>query len=240
MSARPATDPFPTTRWTELFALRDLGPEGARLAFGRLYERYWIPLYGFLRRRGHAPDDAADLLQEFFAHLLDRDFLSRLELTGRLRAFLLASLKNFMRDERDRRRAAKRQPGLPLVSLDVEAAERAYLEVPSGEASPEEIYERRWAEGMIERATARLEETERRAGRDRDFALLRAHVLGDDEGVPYRRIAEDLGVSESAIKVRVHRLRKRFGRFLREDIELTVDDEAAVDDELRHLLAAVA
>lgn len=228
---------FPTTQWTEFFALRDgPDPEGHRLALAHLYERYWRPLYAYLRRRGWSPDQSADLLQGFFASLLDRDVVSRLDLTGRLRAFLIAMLRNYVSDQLDRDRTLKRSPPEPLLSLDVETAEEAYREIPSPEMTPEEVYERRWADEMVSRARERLERSEVRAGRADAFRSLREHVVGGSGASTYREIGAEIGLSDSAVKVRVHRLRKRFGRLLREDIALTVDDPESVDDELRFLL----
>jgi RNA polymerase sigma-70 factor (ECF subfamily) len=229
--------PFPTTQWTEFFALRDgADPEGHRLALSYLYGRYWSPLYAYLRRRGFDPDQSADLLQSFFAFMLDRNVVSRLDLTGRLRAFLIAMLRNHVADQLDRDQTLKRSPSESLISLDLETAEQSYRGVPSLEMSPEEVYEQRWALEMVTRAEVRLEKSEASAGRSEAFSRLREHVYGSGDGGPYRDIAAALEISESAVKVRIHRLRKRFGRLLREDIALTVDDSATVDDELRFLL----
>lgn len=228
---------FPTTRWTELFALRDgVDPEGHRLALSYLYRRYWPPLYAYLRRRGFDSDQSADLLQGFFAFMLDRDVVSRLDLTGRLRAFLIAMLRNHVADQLDHDRTLKRSPREPVFSLDVERAEESYRGIPSPEMSPDEVYEQRWALEMVARAQERLEKSEAGAGRAETFRHLRERVYGSGDGGSYREIAAVLETSEAAIKVRIHRLRKRFGRLLREDIALTVDDPAAVDDELRFLL----
>lgn len=228
---------FPTTRWTEFFALRDgADPEAHRLALSYLYKRYWSPLYAYLRRRGFDSDESADLLQGFFTSMLDRDVVSRLEVTGRLRAFLIAMLRNHVADQLDHDRARKRSPIEPLFSLDVASAEGAYSDVPSPDMTPEEVYEQTWAFEMVARAQERLEKLEMQAGRSAAFRTLREHVYGGSDGEPYREIAAALELSESAVKVRIHRLRKRFGRMLREDVALTVSDPESVDDELRFLL----
>jgi RNA polymerase sigma-70 factor (ECF subfamily) len=230
-------DPFPTTQWSEIFALRALGEDGSSRAVAHLYQRYWTPLYAYLRRRGHDADWAADVLQGFFAHLLDHDVVSRLDTSGKLRAFLLAALKNFAFGELERERAQKRRPAQPMISLDLDVAERGYLQIPSADLTPEQVYEKRWALAMVERAVARLEERERKAGREETFRSLRGHVLGGSKVAPYREVAAEVGASEAALKVRVHRLRKRLGEVLREEIEQTVPDARLVDDEVRHLLA---
>ncbi len=232
------SDLFPTTQWTEFFALRDSSdPASRKLALAHLYERYWSPLYAYLRRRGFDQDQSADLLQDFFAHLLEREIVARLDLSGKLRAFLLAMLKHHVSDQLDKARTLKRNSGRELLSLDVEAAERTYREVRSSEMSPDEVYERRWALEMMQRAQKRLEKSEANSGRADAFSHLSECVYGDAGPSSYGEIAGVLGLTEVATKVRVHRLRKRFGRLLREDIALTVAGAASVDEELRHLLS---
>ena len=231
-------DPFPTTQWTAFFALRDSAdPEGRRFALAHLYERYWQPLYVYLRRRGFDQDQSADLLQGFFTHLLERAFVDRLDLSGRLRAFLIAALKNYLSHEREKAQALRRNPGPRAVSLDIEAAETAFREIPSAELTPDQVYEQRWALEMMSRARQRLARSEERAGRSELFARIADSVYGDAGTSSYAEIAQELDVSEPALRVRVHRLRKRLGRLLREDIALTVSESDAIDDELRHLVA---
>lgn len=231
---------FPTTQWTELLALRDgAGVEGHRQALAHLYERYWSPLYSYCRRRGLDPEQAADLLQDFFAHLMEKEFVARLELTGKLRAFLIGSLKRYRASQFEKASALKRTPGEPLISLDIAAAERSFRELPSSELSPEQTYEQQWALDMMRRTRLRLRQSEARAGRAEAFDHLTEWVYGTSEASSYAEVSATLGLTEATVRVRVHRLRKRFGRFLREDIGLTVTDQSSIDQELRHLLSLV-
>ena len=229
------SDPFPTTNWTAIRALQDTPNEGHRLAFAHLYRRYWPPLFAYLRHRGHEPDAASDMLQAFFVHLLDREVAAGLELTGKLRAYLLAALKNFERDQWHRDRAQKRHPGTPLLSLDAEGAEARLRNLSGSELTPDQVYERQWAADMVHRTLERLRHTEIRAERGRAFDLLKPHLLGDEDATPYAELAAAEGVTTSAIKVRVHRLRERFRRFLEEDIEFTVAPHD-VASEANHIL----
>lgn len=228
---------FATTQWTLVLAARD-GTEGeAAQALEALCDAYWYPLYAYVRRRGHDQDAARDLTQAFFAELLGRDFLGSVDRSkGRFRAFLLASLGNFLSHERDRERALKRGGGVRPLPLDADTAETRYLREPADRLTPELVFERRWGLTVMERAMERLradasDEPER-------FERLRPCLTGS-EHASYREIAEALGLTESAVKAAVHRLRQRYGRLLRDEIAATVADPAEVDDELRHLLAVV-
>lgn len=233
-------DPFPTTEWTQFFALRDgEDPEGRRLALEHLYRRYWAPLYSYLRRRGFDQERTSDLLQGFFAYLLERDVVARLDLSGKLRAFLIATCKNYVSSELDKERTQKRSPQQPLLSLDLEAAERNYRRIPSTELTPDEVYEQRWAQELMHRARQRLERSETEAGRADLFQLISAAVYEESPRPNYREIAAATDNSESAVRVRVHRLRKRLVRFLREEAKLTLTKQDSVDDELGHLASLI-
>ena len=233
-------DPFPTTQWSELFALRAQGDEGARLALAHLYERYWPALYAYLRRRGRDPEWAEDILQGFFAQLLDRETVATLDLSGKLRAFLLASLKNYIVDEFHRENARKRRPEQPLLSLDVEVAEAAFRRMESKELTPEQVYEQRWAMATVESAARSLAEQERAKGQADAYALLAPHVVGGVAGLGYREIAERLEASESAIKVRVHRLRKRLGELVRAEVEMGAAPGASVRGEVFEMVGTAS
>ncbi len=229
------SDRFPSTHWSELAALVENDPEGSRMLVSRLYERYWTPLYAYLRRRGNDPERTADLLQGFFAFLLDKRVFSTRRPEGRLRAFLLASLKNYVADEYDKEQALKRRPREPLLPLDLSLGESLYLQLPSRDLSPDRLYEKHWALSMVERAANRVEAWERQAGRGEEFEQLKPHVMGGAVARPYSEIAGDFEMSESALKVRVHRMRKRLGAYLREDIGMTVSGAAEVRSELSYL-----
>ncbi len=208
-----------------------------RLAIARLYDIYWPPLYGYLRRRGHPQDASGDLLQGFFVHLLQNDTLKTIDAArGRFRSFLLTALKNFIHNEVEYANALRRAPSDRLISLDVDGEERASRSATSSSATPDEIYEQRWANLVLDRAVKKLERREQAAGRGRQLELLRGYVIEGSEQPSYREIALELGISEQNLRVRVHRLRQRLGSNLRSEVKQTISEPANVDDELRHLL----
>jgi RNA polymerase sigma-70 factor (ECF subfamily) len=229
---------FPTTQWSVVLAARDGASTGARDALESLCDAYWYPLYAYTRGRGHDPEDARDLTQAFFVHLLERDFLEPVtKEKGRFRAFLLASLRNFLSHERERARALKRGGGAVTVSMDADDAEGRFGLEPVDRLTPEQLFERRWGLTIMERAMARLEAAS--AARPGQFDRLKGHLTGIEPAAAYRDVAADLGLSEGAVKTAVHRLRKEYGRLLREEIRATLADAGELDDELRHLLTAI-
>ncbi len=214
----------------------DLGRRQAALA--KLCEGYWMPLYAFIRRRGHSPDAAADLTQGFFVHIVEKDALARVDpALGRFRAFLLASVKHFLSNEREREMASKRGGGWTRLSFDATELERRYEAVTSSELDPEQVFDRQWAATVIERAIARLRAQQAEAGKGREFDLLAGYLTSDATDVhSYREVAAILGANETAIRAAVHRLRLKFGAALRAEIADTVRDKVAADAELRHVL----
>jgi RNA polymerase sigma-70 factor (ECF subfamily) len=233
---------FATTHWSVVIAAgtEDLGRRQAALA--QLCEGYWMPLYAFIRRRGHAPDVAADLTQGFFAHIVEKDALAKVDpALGRFRAFLLASVKHFVANERDRELASKRGGRWTRLSFDATELERRYEAVTSHELDPEQVFDRQWAATVIERALARLRADQVEAGKQREFDLLAGYLTSDaTEARPYRELAAILGAKETAVRAAVHRLRLKFGAALRAEIADTVRDQAAADAELRHVLTVGA
>lgn len=228
---------FATTQWSLVLAARD-GTEGeARKALESLCEAYWYPLYAYVRRRGHDAEEARDLTQAFFADLLGRNFLGAVDRSkGRFRSFLLASLENFLSHARDEERALKRGGGVRPLPLETETAEARYRLEPAERLTPEVVFERRWGLTVMERAMERLQAES--SDEPERFERLKPCLTGSDHA-PYREIAEALGMSETAVKAAVHRLRQRYGRLLRELVAKTVADPAEVDDELRHMLGVV-
>lgn len=230
---------FHTTRWTLVAAAGAGDRAEARRALGELCQRYWFPLYAYLRRRGHSVSEAQDLTQGFFAFLLEKGALAAADRErGRFRSFLLASLNNYVANEWHRERAVKRGGGRSPLSLDFEAAEERYRLQPAEGASPEELYDRQWAVTQLDRVLRRLEEEAIAAGTVERFGALKAYLVGGDAGAPYREVADRLAMSESAVKVAVHRLRHRFGRLLREQVAETLAEPSRIDEEIRNLLAA--
>jgi RNA polymerase sigma factor (sigma-70 family) len=231
---------FPTTAWTVVSRARSGVDSEAREALAFLCAAYWLPLYSFARRLGHASEDALDLTQGYFALLIEKDYLADVRLReGRFRAFLLTSFRHFLSKERDRARALKRGGSRVLLSIDAQTAEGRHADEPLDALDPEALFERRWALTILERAMTRLRHDYDTAGRTLEFEQLEPYLTGVEPKVPYQSAAERLGTTEGAIKKMVHRLRRQYGLLLREEIAATVADPAGIDAELRHLLATV-
>lgn len=214
---------------------------GSKEALATLCETYWYPLYAYLRRRGYGADDAQDSIQEFFAQLLEKDSLRVADrYRGKFRSFLLASLNHFLAKQRRRARAQKRGGGQVPISLDFQSGERRFTFEPADEMTPEKTYERRWALALLEQALSKLRQEFARRGKLRLFDQLKVFLGGEESTVPYQQIAATLGMTEGAVKVSVHRLRRRYGGLLREEIAQTVADPKDIDEELRDLFAAIS
>jgi RNA polymerase sigma-70 factor (ECF subfamily) len=227
---------FETTRWSIVLTARGSDPPRAREALATLCGLYWFPLYAFVRSRGSAPEEAEDLTQAFFTHLLEKDALRQVDPgKGRFRSFLLASLKNFITDERRKESARKRGGDTTALSLDAEAAEGRYALEPADDLTPDRLFERQWALTVIDQALKRLRERYARTRKESHFDELRIFLTGEHRPVPYSEIAVRLGLSEVAVKVAVHRLRKRFRDALRAEVAQTVATRREIDAELRSL-----
>jgi len=237
----PGHGKFATTRWSVVIAAgADTSSSDADEALATLCETYWFPLYGYLRNRGHGAEDAQDLTQAFFARLLEKHSISQADpARGRFRSFLLASLKHFAANERERSSAGKRGGGIPAISLGVADAEGRYQLEASSNETPERIFDRRWASTLLARALTRLESDTSEGGRRQLFEALRIYLTGDQPELTYAETAARLGMSEGAIKVAVHRLRRKFRDLVRDEIAQTVAAPEDIDDELRHLWSAV-
>lgn len=232
---------FRTTHWTQLLeATRPEDPAG-QTALADFCETYWRPLYAFVRRKGFAQMEAEDLTQEFFARLITRNSLSGVRREGgRFRSFLLRSMENFLADEWDRSHAKKRGGGQKDLSIDVlEGEARLEALTIACEGTPETVFERQWAIAILEKVGNRLSEGERAAGRGKLYEDLKLHLQSDHETSTYAEIAERHSMTEGSIKVAVHRLRRRFGDYLRAEIASTVRSDADVNDELKHLIAVM-
>ena len=232
---------FRTTQWTVVLtaACSETGTD-ARDALGRLCSAYWYPLYGFCRRQGHPPHDAEDLTQGFFARLLEKNGLMSVRPEhGRFRSFLLASLKNFLANERERAQAQRRGGGRPLMSLDGGEAETRYSLEPADNLTPEMAFERRWAFAVLEQTMAALRDEYEAAGKKELFEDSQGFLPCGKGGISRAELAAKRGVSLGAIDVAVHRLRQRFGALLRHYVGQTVASEAEVDEEIRHLISVL-
>jgi RNA polymerase sigma-70 factor (ECF subfamily) len=206
-----------------------------------LCEAYWYPLYAFVRRQGYGLDDAQDLTQAFFARLLEKQDLQDARRDhGKFRSFLLASMKHFLLNDRDYHRALKRGGGIALLPLEFDGAEGRYALEPEDGHTPETIFDRRWALTVLDRVLARLRREAAAAGKGREFDRLKTCLTGEPADVGYRELGEAIGMTEGAVKVAAHRLRRRYRRFLREEIANTVLTDAAVEDEIRYLFRTLS
>lgn len=234
--------PFPTTRWNLIAEAVDGGtPEFSR-AFSDLCASYWYPVYALIRLRGYAPEDAADLTQDFFARLLGGKLLGVADQTkGRFRDLIWRDCQFFLGDARDRAGARKRSAKQAEVSLDYASAEQRYVMEPSNRLDPEQLFERAWALGVIERSLERLRVQEESAGRGPGFRLLGPLLTEDSRAPTAVAVAKRLGSTEGALRAALRRLRVRYREALREEVASTLGepDEAEVDEELRHLLTVL-
>lgn len=229
---------FPTTRWTLVCAAGEGSGGEKRSALVSLCETYWYPLYAYVRRRGHSPEESQDLTQEFFLRILEGRYLNRAERDkGRFRAFLLTSLKFYLADQADRGRALKRGGG--QLPFELQYGEERYQHEPADFETPESIFERRWALLLLDRVLERLRGEYARAGRLEHFEKLKGALLGPLDR-PYAQAAGEIGLSEGALKVAVHRMRKRYRDLFRDEIADTVSDPSEVKAELRYLAKALS
>ncbi len=227
---------FQTTHWSVILR----AGQGAEEALLRLCRNYWTPLYAYTRRRGHAAHEAEDLTQSFFAHILEnRSFETVAPSKGRFRTFLLVSLKHFLDNEARKDRALKRGGDRFFVSWDaLPPGARDFVE-PVEQLPPEKLFDRQWALTLVARVMKQLQK-EYEATRKGDlFDRLKGSLTGDPGNTSYQEIARELNMTEGAVKVSAHRLRRRFGELLREQVGRTVSDSAEVNDELREILAAL-
>jgi RNA polymerase sigma factor (sigma-70 family) len=213
----------------------------AHQALETLCRNYWYPLYAYVRRQGHSAHDAQDLTQAFFARLLEKNYLADVQREkGRFRSFLLASLKHFLANEWDREQALKRGGGKRLIALDEESAESRYKLEPKDDLSADKIYERRWALTLLDQVLAKLRGEFEKDGKLDQFETLKQYLSGGRTSVSYAQAADKLGMNEGAIKVAVHRLRKRYRELLRAEIAQTVATASEVEAEIRYLFAALS
>jgi RNA polymerase sigma factor (sigma-70 family) len=231
---------FPTTHWSRIVAAGDPGAPLAREALAELCRAYWFPLYAYIRCRGYAPDRALDLTQDLFVRLLEKDVLAAADpARGRFRTFLRAVCADFLANRRDRENALKRGGGRPIVPIVSDEAEGRYAREPAHELTPERIFDRNWALILLGRVLEQLREEYRAAGQSLTFEVLSPVLTDGSRAVAYATLAARLGMTEGAVRVAVHRLRRRYGERLREEIAATVDEPAEVDDEIRDLFAAL-
>ena len=232
-------DIFATTHWTVVLAAGRKSTPQADVALEELCRTYWYPLYAFVRRHGHSREDAEDLTQAFFARLLEKNYLEGLHSEkGKFRAFLLASLKHFLANEWDRAARQKRGGGVTILSLDWQDADTRYQIDPADTLSPDKLFDRAWAVTLLERVIVRLRDECTADGRSALFDRLKPFLMVGKSAIPHAQAAAELSMAEGAVRVAVHRLRRRYRQLLREEIAQTLSDPAQVDEEMRALFSA--
>jgi len=232
---------FRTTHWSVvLLAGQEHEPNSAE-ALEQLCRAYWPPIYAFVRRRGYTREEAEDLVQGFFSLLLARKGLERVDpARGRFRSFLLASVNNYLANEHERATRQKRGGGCETFSLDAQEAEERYAVEPVDDLTPERLFERRWAETVFERIIARLQAEFAAVGQAPRFECLKPFLLGEPADFSYADVAQQLGLSVSAVTSAIHRMRARYREIFREEIAQTVGDVTEVEDEIRYLVRALS
>ena len=229
--------PFDTTNWSVVLKAAQGDTTDCRAALGTLCETYWYPVYAFVRRSGHTPTDAEDLTQAYFARFLEKEYVKDIRPDeGRFRSFLLVSVRHFLHNERDRDRTLKRGAGRRPLSLESEEGERLYAREPAEPMTPEVLFERAWLRTILDRTLDRVAAEHQGDMRGDRFARLRPFLAGDDGSVTYADVAREWGVGEAAIRVAVHRLRRRFAQLLRQEVARTVAEPDDVEEEIRELL----
>lgn len=233
-------DWFAATHWSVVLAAKNGDSAQASVALEKLCRIYWRPLYAFIRRQGHAPTEAQDLTQEFFARFLAKDWLGRLQdQRGKFRSFLLTFLKHFLADERTKAGAQKRGGDKIFVSWEDTSAEERYFHESVRGLSPDQIFDYRWAQSVLEQALERLRQEYEDGRKGALFAALKDLQTGDPAGLSYAQAGAQLGLAEGTIKSAMHRLRRRHREILREEIARTVGRAEEVDEEIRTLLAVL-
>ena len=232
---------FATTHWSVVRAAGKNSSTQQREALETLCQSYWFPLYAFLRRRGYDRHQAEDLTQAFFGHLLEKKELGTADPKyGKFRSFLLVRLKGFLSDERDRANALKRGGGRKILSLSFQTAEGQYDLEPEDRLSPEMLFEKSWALTVLERTMDRLEADMAHAKKKKLFEHLKVYLTTEKDAVPYEDMAVELDMTAAAVRVAVHRMRKRYRRLLRDEISQTVGDDDQIDEEMACLFTALA
>ena len=232
---------FETTHWSMVLAAVGHDLSHCREAMQELCRRYWFPLYAFARRRGYESNQAQDLIQAFFLRLLEKDVLSKADRDrGRFRNFLLASLKNFLANEAAKESALRRGGEHPLLSLDFRDAEGRLAHEAVDTLTPEAHYHRQWALQVLQRTLEKLEAEFRDEGKSELFDALRPYLAADSERMPYAEVAATLAMSPDAVKVAVHRMRRRYRSRLESEIVDTVASPAEIDEEIQELFHALS
>jgi RNA polymerase sigma-70 factor (ECF subfamily) len=229
---------FDTTQWSLVLRARDGSDASSEAALAGLCQRYWYPLYAFVRRSGKPPEEAKDLTQDFFCHLLEKGGLKNVDPSkGKFRSYLLASVRNLIRDDWKKQKAQKRGGDVQTFSLDDDEAEGRYQREPQDNATPEVLFEKQWAKELIRRTIETLKEECVTEGKP--FEELKVYLVERKGAIPFSVMAEKLGVSESALRTSVHRLRKRYGEIFRNEVAQTVTSPDEIEEEVGYVLSAL-
>lgn len=232
---------FATTHWSVILTAGQPDATGYRQALETLCGTYWLPVYAYLRRCGHDNHEAEEFTQAFFTRLLEKEYLRNVRpAPGKFRSFLLTALKRFLANEQDRAMAHKRGGGRRVLSLDSDQMERLYALDPVNDLSPDRLYERSWALAVLQRTMDRLEAEAVAANKRQLFDCLKGHLAAEGDSIPSHEIATRLGMSEGALRVAIHRLRRRYRELLWDEIRQTVDTSEEVANEIRSLFTALA
>jgi len=232
---------FATTHWTVVLAAGAGDPRQAEVALEELCRTYWYPLYAYVRRHGHSREDAEDLTQGFFARLLEKNYLEGITSEkGKFRAFLLVALKRFLANEWDRANRQKRGGGVPPLSLDWQDAESRYQVTPADNLSPDKLYDRAWAVIVLEHVITRLRDESGAEGKADQYEQLKTFLMVGKSEIPYAQAAARLNMNENAVRVAVHRFRRRYRELLREEIVQTLANPAQADEEMQALFSALS
>lgn len=232
---------FATTRWSVVDLLKAGDTPAAAAAMESLCRTYWPPVYGFIRRAGRSPEDAADLTQSFFERVLEKGWFEDAEQSrGRFRSFLLAALKHFLANEYHKAKTQRRGGGHEFVALDAGEMESHAQIAAAGELPPDQAFEHRWAVALLDQVMDDLAADFRARGDARLFEGLKPCLAADRDRLGYAELGKGLGLNEGAVKVAVHRLRKRYRELLRQRVAQTVSGGDEVEAELRHLLRVLA
>ena len=239
ISGNTPGDIFATTRWTVVLSAGNTGTPLAEDALEELCRTYWFPLYAYVRRRGHAKEDAEDLTQAFFARFLEKNYLHGLSAErGRFRAFLLAALKHFLANEWDKSQRQKRGGHASHLSLDWQSAHTQFQIADASAAAPDKAFDREWAIALLGKVIERLSAECSAEGRTLQFETLKPFLTAGKGALSHADAAKALGIDEGAVRVAVHRLRKRYRSLLRDEIAHTLADPAQVEEEMRTLFGA--
>ena len=226
---------FKSTRWSAVRKAGDPDAPSAMEALARLCRDYWYPLYAFVRRKGYTPEDAQDLTQEFFARVFEKGIVEQAnQARGRFRSFLLSSLNHFLSNEWDKKKTIKRGGQCYFISWEELGAEDRYVQEPFSNVSAENLYERHWAATLLEKSTEALRREYEAAGEQAVFEVLLGFLSGLEKRESYKQASDRLNLTEDAVRMRLHRMRRRFGKLLREEVADTVEPDE-IDDEMRHL-----